>query len=241
VPIAIHGPPGLRELFGSFRRLMGRVGFEILLHELRPGDRLERHGYSIRAIAVDHGVGAVGYALVEEERPGRFDDEAADALGVPFGPERGRLQQGEPVTLADGTVVTPGQLIGPPRQGRTIVLAGDTAPCEHVVAAAREADLLVHEATFLDGERDRARETRHSTAGEAAAVALAAGVKLLALTHLSNRYFGSDVAEEARAVFPATVVPRDFDVVEIPLPERGGPELRKGGADGGRPVVSSGA
>jgi len=240
VPIAIHGPPGLRELFGDLRRLMGRVAFDVRLHELRPGDRVERDGYSVQAIALDHGVSAVGWALVEEERPGRFDDEKADALGVPFGPERGRLQQGEPVTLADGTTVAPEQLIGPPRPGRTIVLAGDTAPSEHVVAAAREADLLVHEATFLDDERDRARETRHSTAGEAAAVALAAGVKLLALNHLSSRYFGSEVADEARAVFPATVVPRDFDVVEIPFAERGEPELRRGGADGGRPVVSSG-
>jgi ribonuclease Z len=227
VPIAIHGPPGLRELFGSFRRLMGRVGFEILLHELRPGDRLERHGYSIRAIAVDHGVGAVGYALVEEERPGRFDDEAADALGVPFGPERGRLQQGEPVTLADGTVVTPGQLIGPPRQGRTIVLAGDTAPCEHVVAAAREADLLVHEATFTEDERDRAMQTGHSTARQAAEIAREAGVRLLALTHVSTRYGGGEIREEAREVFERTVVPRDFDAIEIPFPEKGDPELER--------------
>ena len=239
VPIAIHGPPGLRDLFGDLRRLMGRVSFDIRLHELRPGDGVERDGYSVRAIALDHGVSAVGWALVEEQRPGRFDDEAADALGVPFGPERGRLQQGEPVTLAGGATVTPEQLIGPPRPGRTIVLAGDTAPSEHVVAAAHEADLLVHEATFLDDERDRARETRHSTAGEAAAVALAANVKLLALNHLSSRYFGSEVADEARAVFPATVVPRDFDLVELPFAERGEPELRKGGADGGRPVVSS--
>src|SRR6187455_666144 len=96
VPIAIHGPPGLRDLFGDLRRLMGRVSFDIRLHELRPGDGVEREGYSVRAIALDHGVSAVGWALVEEERPGRFDDQAADALGVPFGPERGRLQQGEP-------------------------------------------------------------------------------------------------------------------------------------------------
>jgi len=241
VPVAIHGPPGLRQLYGDLRRLMGRVAFDVRVHELRPGDRVGRDGYSMRAIAVDHGVSAVGWVLVEDERPGRFDDEAADTLGVPFGPERGRLQQGHSVTLADGTTVTPEQLIGPPRPGRTVVLAGDSAPCEHVVAASHGADLLVHEATFLDDERDRARETRHSTAGEAAAVALAAGVKLLALNHLSSRYFGSEVSDEARAVFPATVVPRDFDLIEIPFAERGEPELRKGGADGGRPVVSSGA
>ena len=239
VPLAIHGPPGLGDLFAALRRLMGRVGYEVSLHELAPGDRLDRAGYAIEMFGLDHGVSAIGYAFVEEERPGRFDEEAADALGVPFGPERGRLQRGEAVTLADGTTIAPERLIGAARPGRTVVLAGDTAPSEHVVAAAQGADLLVHEATFLDDERERARETSHSTAGEAAAVALAAGVRLLALTHLSNRYFGPEVASEAREVFPATVVPRDYDVVEIPFPERGEPELRKGGALPPRAVVSS--
>jgi ribonuclease Z len=238
-PITIHGPPGLIELFGALRRLTGRIGFEARLQELQPGDRLARDGYAIATFPLHHGVSAVGYAFVEDARPGRFDEETADALGVPFGPERGRLQRGEAVTLADGTTVEPERLIGPPRPGRTVVLAGDTAPSEHVVAAAQGADLLVHEATFLDDERERARETRHSTAGEAAAVALAAGVKLLALTHLSSRYSGHEVANEARDVFPATVVPKDFDVVEIPFPERGAPELRKGGALPERAVVSS--
>ena len=176
---------------------------------------------------------------MEEERPGRFDDEAADALGVPFGPERGVLQRGEPVTLADGRTLRPDQLVGEPRAGRRIVLAGDSAPSEHVVAAATGADLLVHEATFCAEEEERARETSHSTAADAAAVALAAGVRMLALNHLSARYFGSEVAREARAIFPDTVVPKDFDVVEVPFPERGPPELRRGGALGGRPVVAS--
>jgi ribonuclease Z len=239
VPITVYGPPGLVELFGSLRRVTGRIAFEVRLQELRPGERLARDGYAVETFAVDHTANSIGYALVEEERPGRFDDEEADRLGVPFGPERGALQRGEPVTLADGTIVRPEQLIGEPRAGRKVVLAGDTAPSEHVVAAAHGADLLVHEATFSDEEAERARETRHSTAGDAAAVALAAGVRMLALTHLSNRYFGPEVEREARAVFPSTVVPKDFDVVEIPFPERGGPELLKGGARGGRPALAS--
>jgi ribonuclease Z len=239
VPITVYGPPGLVELFGSLRRVTGRIAFEVRLQELRPGERLARDGYAVETFAVDHTANSIGYALVEEERPGRFDDEEADRFGVPFGPERGALQRGEPVTLADGTIVRPEQLIGEPRAGRKVVLAGDTAPSEHVVAAAHGADLLVHEATFSDEEAERARETRHSTAGDAAAVALAAGVRMLALTHLSNRYFGPEVEREARAVFPSTVVPKDFDVVEIPFPERGGPELLKGGARGGRPALAS--
>jgi ribonuclease Z len=175
-------------------------------------------------------VSSVGYALIEEDRPGRFDVATADALGVPAGPERGALQRGEPVTLADGRTIAPEQVLGDVRPGRTVVIAGDTAPCRTVLEAARGADVLVHEATFLEDERERARETAHSTAADAAEVARAAEVGLLALTHLSNRYFGPDAAREARAVFPKTVVPRDFDIIEVRFQERGGPRLLKGGA-----------
>ena len=173
---------------------------------------------------------AVGYALVEHPRPGRFDVEAADALGVPAGPERGMLQRGEAVELPDGKTVTPDAVLGPPRPGRKIVLAGDTGPAATVLDIARGADVLVHEATFLEDERERARETAHSTAIEAAEIARDAEVGLLALTHLSNRYFGPDVAREARAIFAETVVPRDFDIIDVPFQERGSPRLVKGGA-----------
>jgi ribonuclease Z len=176
---------------------------------------------------------------VEHERPGRFDVEVADALGVPSGPERGLLQHGEAVTLPDGRVIAPAQVLGAARPGRTVVLSGDTAPVQSVVDAAAGADLLVHEATFLDDDVERARETDHSTARGAAGVARDAGVKLLALTHISSRYFGGDVEREAREVFADTVVPRDFDVVDIPFPERGPPELVKSGARTRRAEVPS--
>jgi ribonuclease Z len=230
LPITIYGPPGLRELFAALRRIFGRLPYEYELIELVPGDTLERGDYRLEAFAVEHGVAAVGYALVEDPRPGRFDTDAAEALGIPFGPERGALQRGDAVTLAGGRVITPDSVLGPPRPGRKLVLAGDTAPAASVVAAAHGADLLVHEATFCEDERERARETLHSTAADAAEVARAAEVVLLALTHLSSRYFGQDVAREARAVFPDTVVPRDFDVIELPFRERGAPRLLKRGA-----------
>jgi ribonuclease Z len=234
LPITIYGPPGLHDLFVSLRRIFGRLTYRYDLVELRPGDVLERGDYRLATFPVAHGVSAIGYALLEEPRPGRFDVEAADALGVPAGPERGALQGGDPVTLPDGRTITPDSVLGPPRPGRKVVITGDTAPARELIELARGAELLVHEATFCEEERDRAAETLHSTAAGAAEIARAAEVRLLALTHISNRYFGPEVAREAREIFPETIVPRDFDVVEVPFPERGPPRLVKGGALAGR-------
>jgi ribonuclease Z len=225
LPIAVHGPQGTRALFDALRVVIGRLTYELRVVELAPGQELERDGYRLVPFPVAHGNGAIGYVLREDGRPGQFDVGAADALGVPDGPDRGALQRGDEVTLPDGRVVRPDEVLGLPRRGRTVVITGDTAPAASVVEAADGADVLVHEATFLADERDRARETDHSTAGEAALVAREAGVALLALTHVSARYGGSEVEEEARQLFPQTVVPRDFDVIEVPLPERGPPVL----------------
>jgi ribonuclease Z len=221
-PLTVYGPRGLRGLFRTLQPIVGRLPFEVGLVELEPNDELDRDGYRIAAYATDHGVAAVGYALVEDGRPGVFDPERAKQLGVKPGPDFGRLQEGETVNG-----VTPDQVMGEPRRGRRIVLAGDTAPCEMTRLVAFEADLLIHEATFLDEEADRAAETRHSTARQAAELAAAANVTMLALTHISPRYGGKEVRDEARAAFDNTVVPRDFDRIEIPFPERGEPELLK--------------
>jgi ribonuclease Z len=227
--LTVYGPPGLVDLFGALKRIFGKLTYGLHLQEVRPGDALDRDGYRLVTFAPAHGVSSVGYALVEGPRPGRFDVEAADALGVEPA-QRGLLQRGESIELGDGRIVTPDAVLGPPRAGRKIVLAGDTAPSPVVLEAAREAEVLVHEATFLDEERERARETAHSTALDAAELARDADVSLLALTHLSNRYFGPEVAREARTIFPETVVPKDFDVIDVPFPERGSPRLVKGGA-----------
>ncbi len=240
LPLTIYGPRGLQALLTSLRRIFGRLTYPVETIELEPGERLERGGYVLEPFAVNHGVSAVGYALVEHERPGRFDGGAADALGVPDGRERGVLQRGEALTLSDGRTIEPAQVLGPPREGRKLVLTGDTAPAEQVIAASAGADLLVHEATFLADERERARETLHSTAEEAALVARDAGVRMLALTHLSTRYFGHEVAEAAREHFADSVVPRDFDVVVLPFRERGVPELVRAGARTRRAAVGSG-
>jgi ribonuclease Z len=239
LPLTVYGPPGLRDLMGALRRVFGRLPYPLELVEVRPGDQIERDGYAVHAFPVQHGVVGVGYTLLEAGRPGRFDVDAANRLGVPDGPARGALQRGEPVTLADGTVVTPDRVLGEARRGRKVVVAGDTAPTDSVVEAAASADLLVHEATFCLDEQERARETSHSTAAGAASIAREARVALLALTHLSGRYSGREVEKEARSVFPDTVVPRDFDVVQIPFPERGRPELVPRGARSRGPGIGS--
>jgi ribonuclease Z len=241
VPLTVYGPRGLVDLLGSLKRVVGRLSYEVKLVELAPGDVLERGGYRLATFGVAHGVAALGWSLIEATRPGRFDVAAADGLGVPNGPERGALQRGEQVRLADGRTVTPDEVLGPPRPGRKLVITGDTAPADEIVEAAWEADVLVTEATFSDAERERAEETKHQTATQAAETARKANVGMLALTHLSNRYFGPEIAREAREIFPETVVPRDFDVIEIPYTERGAPQLVKGGASHRRDqeVVSS--
>jgi ribonuclease Z len=221
--LTVYGPPGIAELMGTMRRVYGRLRYPFAIVELGAGDAVAFDGYEVAAFNVRHRGPAFGYALVEDARPGRFDAERAIALGVPFGPDFGRLQQGETVNG-----VTPDQVIGPQRRGRKIVVSGDTAPCEMVRVAAHEADVLVHEATFLHEEVARAAETGHSTALQAAELAAEAQVRLLALTHVSTRYTGREIRDEARAVFPRTEVPRDFDTIEVPLPEKGEPELRRG-------------
>jgi ribonuclease Z len=217
-PLTIYGPPGLKALFKAMAVVIGKNTYPLELVELEPGQELRRDDYLIAPYAVEHRVPAFGYAIVEDERPGRFDDARARELGVEFGPDFGKLQRGEAV--GD---VKPSDVMGPARPGRKVVLSGDTRPCEITKAVAHGADLLVHEATFLDEDAERANETAHSTALAVARLAAEAEVKMLALTHVSQRYSGGELRDEARSVFANTIVPRDFDTVEIPLPERGAP------------------
>ncbi len=219
-PLAIYGPPGLRQLLASVRHVWGGIGYEVTIRELDDDEVVERDEFVIEPFPVNHRGAAYGYAIVEDDRPGRFDAELATKLGVTPGPDFGRLQRGETV---DG--VAPEQVMGEDRRGRKLVISGDTGPSDVLVEVAHRADVLVHEATFTREEADRARETLHTTAEQAAKAALEAEVRMLALVHLSTRYGGREIRDEARAVFPGTVVPRDFDTVEVPFPERGEPLL----------------
>lgn len=237
-PLRIVGPRGLTQLITTLRPVIGRLSYDVDLAEVEPRREEEvwaGEGCRIEAVPTRHSVASVGYAVREDARPGAFDVAAARALGVPEGPDWGRLQRGEQVTPDHGRTVSPGQVLGSPRPGRVVVVSGDTEPSDTLLAAADRASVLVHEATFLDEDRDRARETRHSTAREAAVLAREADVGLLVLTHLSSRCSPRDIRHEAEREFPRVLVPRDFDQIEVPFPERGAPEihaLRGGGRPG---------
>jgi len=222
-PLAVHAPAGTRS---EVERLLAVTGdppsYPVRVTQVEPGDVvLEREGYEVRAFAVDHDARALGYVLVEHERKGRFDREKAEEeLGIPPGPKYSKLHAGEPVEH-DGRTVHPEEVVGPPRPGRRFVYTGDTQPTDATVAAATEADLLVHDGTFADEHRNRARETAHSTARGAAQVAREAGVRRLALTHISTRYAGRAdlLAAEAEEVFEETLVACDGMTVEVPFPD----------------------
>lgn len=219
--LEIFGPPGFMAVFQQvIRPIIGRTRYRLDVGDLDPHEEIGYDGFVIQGFPVKHRVEAFGYAMIEDDRPGRFDAQRATELGVTPGPDFGRLQRGEAV---DG--VTPDQVMGEDRPGRRIVYSGDTMPCQTTEVYAAGADVLIHEATFLEDERARARETGHSTAAQAARLALDAKVKLLALTHLSTRYFPREIRDEARATFENTIVPRDFDAIEVPFPERGEPHL----------------
>jgi ribonuclease Z len=222
-PLRVWGPPGATRMirradaFGA-----DRLGFPVEVTEIEPGTPIPRTGYAIVPFAASHhGAPAVGYAFVENPRLGRFNPDQARALGIPEGPLWGALHRGQTVTLPDGRSIDPAMLVGASRPGRRIAITGDTRPCDATVRAARDADLLVHEATFADDEAPRAVETGHSTAREAAQIALLAGARRLVLTHLSARYSRNtdDLEREARSVFPNSIVARDGLEVIVPYPD----------------------
>jgi ribonuclease Z len=194
--------------------------FPLEINEVTPETPIQRKGYAILPYAADHkDKVALGFALVEDIRLGRFNPDKARELGIPEGPAWGKIHRGQSVTLADGRVIEPSELVGPTRPGRRVVFTGDSRPAESTVAISEGADLLIHEATFSDEEQPRALETGHSTAREAAEVAAKAGVKQLVLTHLSARYSvnATELLQQAKEVFPETVIARDGFELEVPF------------------------
>ena len=225
-PLDLYGPRPARKLLDTMLFAgVEKLTFQVRIHEVAPGDEVRREGCRLVTFPTEHKVASCGWALVEDDRPGRFHVERAEALGIPPGPLFGELQHGRAVTTPGGRRIEPAQVVDGARRGRKVVLTGDTRPCAATVAMAAGADLLVHDSTFGDAEVERAAETLHSTARQAARVAREAGVGRLVLTHLSTRY-DRDTAtllQQAREEFAAVEVASDGLVVELPLPAEGEP------------------
>lgn len=226
-PLQLFGPSGLYELLREVERIVGRPRFPFLVEEARPGTVYEMPDYAIKATPTEHGMPGLAWCMEERTRLGMFHPDRAVELGIKPGPDFGRLQRGENITTADGRVVDPHEVMDEARSGRKIVITGDTRPTEAVVELARGGTVLVHDSTFAETEKERAIETGHSTAKEAAEVATQAGVSTLVLTHLSSRHSWKELRDEARQVFPGALLPRDLDVLVVPYPDKGTARLER--------------
>jgi len=185
------------------------------MNELKPGTFFEADDFTVTAFPVSHrGPDCLGYAFEgKARRP--FLNERATELGVPFGPERRKLVEGESLTLPDGKRITPDDVLGPLQRGAKLVIVGDTGRTDNLVEVARDADALVIESTYLDEDAEMAGQFSHLTARQAAELAIKANVKKLILTHISRRYREKDVVKEAQSIFPNSVVARDFDTFQV--------------------------
>ena len=217
-PLMIYGPEGTREFTELFKAFgYFNLKYEIRGIQLKPGDVVEGKDYLIRALKTEHSIPSLGYALVENPRPGRFNMEKAVKLGIPPGPLFAKLQRGIPVEVNE-KLVKPEDVMGVLRPGRTVIYSGDTRPCDSVLEASRDADLLIHDCSFADEMADWAEESRHSTAGEVAALAKEAGVRKLLLTHISSRYTDDvePILTDSKKIFENVIVAEDLMEIEVP-------------------------
>lgn len=219
----IYAPQGLEDFLNACWRLnTDDADFPIHFQALKQGEVFADDEFTVTCLPVEHRVPAFAFAIRERDRAGRFRADEAQRLGIPFGPLYGQLKKGESVTLEDGRIINGQALTDSPEQGRRIVYSGDTRFCKSLIEFADDADLLIHEATFAEADRELARRSAHSTATDAARLASEANVKQLILTHISPRYARGtkqepeDLLKEAREIFPNTELARDFLRIEIP-------------------------
>jgi len=218
-PLEIYGPKGMNKLLDQLLSLgYFKPTFKIISHELKDGDVFDFNEYYIHILKVKHGVPTFAYCLEEKMRPGRFNKSKALKLGIPEGPLFSKLQRGNSVILKDGRKILSDKVLGPPRKGRKIVYSGDTIPVKNMIDFAKDADVLIHEATFHSEHKDVSKNYGHTTASEAAEIAKKANVSKLFLTHISPRYIDSrKLREEAVKIFKNTKIPNDFEEFEIKL------------------------
>ncbi|WMW22512.1 ribonuclease Z [Methanolobus mangrovi] len=221
-PLKIYGPHWVHE-FAKILSALGyyKLRFEIDAIDLNPGDIIKRDEYSIMALKTEHSIPSLGYALIENERIGKFNRQKAIDLGVQPGPLFSKLHRGESVEV-DGKLIHSKDVVGDGRPGRKIVYTGDTRPCKAILEASKDADLLIHDSTLASDQQEWAIESMHSTAQEAAALAKEANVLRLVLTHISSRYSddASQLFEEAKDIFEKVVVAEDMMELDIPYKDK---------------------
>jgi len=218
-PLHIYGPKGMNKLMEQLLSLgYFKPKYKIFSYEVDEKDTLEFDEYKIKILRVKHGVPALAYSLEEKLRPGKFNKPKALKLGIPEGPLFSKLQRGQTVTLKNGKKITPKMVLGPSRKGRKIVISGDTIPLSKMVEFAKDADVLIHEATFDTDMEDTSSEYGHTTASQAAEIAKKANVGELYLTHISPRYNnGEKLEDEAKKIFKESILPKDFQEINVRL------------------------
>jgi len=216
-PLHIYGPKGIKQLVSQLLSLgYFRPGYKIIAHEVVDGDAIDFDEYVVRVLRVKHGVPSVAFCFEEKIRPGKFDKPKALRLGIPEGPLFSKLQKGITICLKDGRKITPEIVLGKPRKGRKIVISGDTKPVKKMINFSKNADVLIHEATFDSSLENIAHDYGHTTAHQAAEIAKEADVGRLFLTHISPRYLDYHVLEdEARKVFKNSFMTKDFQEFEV--------------------------
>jgi len=219
-PVQVYGPPGIKDFLVCTKETLNfGLTFPVEINEIiSEGTILNEEEYSLVAAKSSHEVRGYAYALIEKPRPGKFYPKKAEALGIPLGELWSKLQDGKEITLHDGRVIKPSDVMGPRRAGRKIVYTGDTRPFDGFAKFAADADLIIHESTFDDSLAEKAALDGHSTPSQAAEEAKAAGAKKLVLTHISARYTDAGLLlEQAKKIFADTIVAEDFMNIELPL------------------------
>jgi len=221
-PLTLYGPKGLRRFVETVLEIsVSHLTYDISVEEIdSPGAVVRLPDFTVEADFLEHNIPSLGFRITEQPRPGQLLANHLEELGVPKGPAYGRLKSGHPVTLENGRVIQPDEVLKSPLPGRIVTILGDTRPTPAAVRLAADASLLVHEATFAADAAPLAAGYGHSTAAEAARIALEAGAHKLALTHISQRYSDSQTSpllNEALAIFPNTVVAHDGLVIDIPI------------------------
>ena len=218
-PLYIYGPKGIDKLVDQLLSLgYFKPNYEIIVNQVKHNQIIDFDGYKIKVLGADHGVPAVSYCLHEDPRPGKFDKPKALNMGIPEGPLFSKLQKGKTVTLEDGRKITPEMILGPERKGRKIIFSGDTRPIDEMITFSKDADILIHEATFDTELEELSGKYGHTTAFQAAEIAKKANVDRLFLVHISPRYLDKEIMEkDAKNIFEKSYVPRDFHEIEVKL------------------------